>query len=232
MLLALLLGMPLAGLQMTDVKVGKGAIAEDGDVLTVLYHGTLADGKVFDTTQNRAPFGFRLGARQVIPGWDQGMKGMRVGGKRKLVIPPELAYGNANSGEIPPNSTLTFEVELLRVDKKGAKPQIQVRTTRQGEGKPVQKGDVLKLHYRGTFVNGHKFDASYDRKEPFEITVGKTRLIQGFVKGIEGIQQGEKRRVVIPYELAYGENGRPPVIPRMMALVFEIEAVSVKRIGV
>lgn len=231
-MLALLLGVPLLDLQMTDLKIGKGPIAADGDVLTVLYRGTLADGKEFESTTGRAPYAFRLGAKQVIPGWDAGFKGMRVGGKRKLVVPPNMAYGNTVQGEIPPNSTLTFEVELLRVDKKGSKPKIEVRTTRQGSGAPAKKGDVITLHYRGTFVNGHKFQSSYDTNSPFEVTVGKTRLIQGFTKGIEGIRQGEKRRIVIPYELAYGENGRSPVIPRMMALVFEVEAVSVKRIGV
>lgn len=99
-----------------DVVVGTGATAASGDTLTVDYVGTLLDGRKFDSSIDAGqPFTFRLGAGQVIAGWDQGLVGMRVGGKRRLTVPPSLAYGNRQRGSIPPNSTLRFEVDLLAI---------------------------------------------------------------------------------------------------------------------
>ncbi len=107
-------------LQITDEVVGTGATAAAGDSVTVNYVGSLTNGTVFDASANHGTSGFTftLGAGQVIPGWDQGIVGMKVGGKRKLVIPPALAYGNQAIGNIiPANSTLVFEVELVKVQK-------------------------------------------------------------------------------------------------------------------
>ena len=103
-----------SGLKMTELKVGEGAVAENGSNVSVQYTGWLTDGTQFDSSVGRGPFTFRIGAGQVIPGWDEGVKGMRVGGKRKLTIPPDLGYGASGAGGvIPPNATLVFEVELL-----------------------------------------------------------------------------------------------------------------------
>lgn len=109
-----------SSLQMTDEVVGAGAVAAAGDTVTVNYVGTLSDGTVFDASANHGNQGFTfvLGAGHVIKGWDEGVAGMKEGGKRKLVIPPSLAYGAAGIGSIiPPNATLTFEVELVKVQK-------------------------------------------------------------------------------------------------------------------
>jgi FKBP-type peptidyl-prolyl cis-trans isomerase len=102
-------------LETTDLVVGTGATAVNGDVLTVHYTGSFLDGRVFDSSYPRnQPYQFRLGAGQVIAGWDQGIPGMKVGGKRKLVIPASLAYGTqGNPPTIPPNTPIQFEVELL-----------------------------------------------------------------------------------------------------------------------
>jgi FKBP-type peptidyl-prolyl cis-trans isomerase len=107
-----------ASLKIEDQKVGTGAEATAGKLVTVHYTGWLTDGKKFDSSLDRGtPFKFKLSAGQVIPGWDQGVAGMKVGGKRKLTIPPEMGYGAAGAGGvIPPNSTLVFEVELLNVE--------------------------------------------------------------------------------------------------------------------
>jgi FKBP-type peptidyl-prolyl cis-trans isomerase FkpA len=103
-------------LTVEDLAVGTGATAVTGDTLTVNYVGTLLDGTKFDSSYDRnQPFSFRLGAGQVIAGWDQGLPGMRVGGKRRLTIPPSLGYGNRQVGPIPPNSTLRFEIELVSI---------------------------------------------------------------------------------------------------------------------
>ena len=99
-----------------DLVVGTGEEAVAGRLVDVHYTGWLLDGKAFDSSRDRGPFVFSLGAGRVIKGWDQGVAGMKVGGKRKLTVPPELAYGMRGfPGVIPPMATLTFEVELLAV---------------------------------------------------------------------------------------------------------------------
>ena len=105
-----------SGLQYRDLVVGKGPQPKDGDTVVVNYTGTFTNGKVFDTSVGKQPFEFKLGRGNVIKGWDEGVATMHVGGKRKLVIPPDLAYGPGGlPGAIPPNSTLTFVVELLNI---------------------------------------------------------------------------------------------------------------------
>jgi peptidylprolyl isomerase len=109
------------GLKYTDVKVGDGAEAQKGLLIEVQYTGWLykngAKGAQFDSSRDRGkPFAFKLGAGQVIPGWEEGVVGMKIGGQRTLIIPPELAYGAKGAGGvIPPNATLLFEVELVSV---------------------------------------------------------------------------------------------------------------------
>jgi len=107
----------MAELEITDIEVGDGAEAAAGHQVDVHYTGWLTDGTKFDSSLDRGqPFSFQLGGGQVIRGWDQGVVGMKVGGKRKLVIPPELGYGARGAGGvIPPNATLVFEVQLLAV---------------------------------------------------------------------------------------------------------------------
>lgn len=106
----------MADLQIEDIRIGKGASPSKGQTVIVHYTGWLTSGKKFDSSVDRGePFEFQIGVGQVIRGWDQGVMTMRIGGKRRLTIPPDLAYGSRDVGNglIPPNSTLIFEVELL-----------------------------------------------------------------------------------------------------------------------
>lgn len=123
-------------LLMQEVVAGTGDEAKDGDVVKVNYRGTFLDGKEFDSSYSRnKPFEFTLGAKQVIEGWDIGVRGMKVGGKRTLLIPPKMAYGEKGAGGvIPPNTPLKFEVELLEIvksDKKDSKKETKKETKKE-----------------------------------------------------------------------------------------------------
>ena len=105
-----------SGLQYREDAVGEGREAKAGDTVSVHYTGTLQDGSKFDSSRDRGqPLQFPLGAGHVIKGWDEGVAGMKIGGRRTLVIPPELGYGARSVGPIPPNSTLVFDVELMDI---------------------------------------------------------------------------------------------------------------------
>ena len=107
------------GLVIEDLKIGDGQEVEKFNIVTVNYTGLLENGTKFDSSLNpgRTPFRFTVGAGQVIKGWDEGLMGMKIGGKRKLTIPPELGYGSRDNGPIPANSTLIFEIDLLTIER-------------------------------------------------------------------------------------------------------------------
>jgi len=107
-----------AGLTIEEIEIGNGPEVKCGNIVTAHYTGRLEDGTQFDSSFDRGtPFQFRICQGQVIPGWDQGLLGMKVGEKRKLTVPPELAYGENEIGPIPPNSTLIFDIELVNVEE-------------------------------------------------------------------------------------------------------------------
>ena len=181
-------------------------------------------GLQFDASWDRgSPFPFELGAGRVIQGWDQGIVGMSVGGRRSLTIPPELAYGEngSGSGSIGPNETLVFVVDLIAsVPANLEKPteeltsesttELETNDISQGSGAIVQPGNAVYIHYVGVSAStGEEFDSSWDRgrSEFIGYISGTGNVIQGLDEGLLGMQVGGRRTVVIPPSLAYGENG-------------------------
>jgi peptidylprolyl isomerase len=208
-------------LEIKDTVEGKGPASQVGDILTVDYTGTLTDGTKFDSSIGKKPFQFIIGSGMVIKGWDQGMLGMKAGGKRQLTIPAHLGYGAEGAGEIPANATLKFDVTLLQIDR------IKSEILTEGKGALKAKaGDTCDLHVDLTDTAGKKIWSTHDGEgKIFQIVVGRTGLIKGFTAGVLGMKQGEIRKITVPAEFGYGEKGKPPVEPNT-TLVFKIEMVK------
>jgi peptidylprolyl isomerase len=148
-----------SGLKYEDLKEGTGPEARPGDKVEVQYTGWLTNGTKFDSSLDRQqPFTFQLGAGQVIKGWDQGVAGMKVGGKRKLTIPPDLAYGSRARDRIPANSTLVFEVELLKVNGQDGKATESVAAADGNKDKPDSKDKSKKEGKVVTTPTGLKYE--------------------------------------------------------------------------
>lgn len=205
-----------------DVKVGTGQAAQALDFVVVDYTGTLTNGKKFDSSIGRAPFRFQLGVSQVIKGWDEGVAGMKVGGKRSLRVPPEMAYGGRTMDGIPPNSTLLFDVTVKAIER------ATYKVTQKGTGPAAVVGSNVKIHYKGMLKDGKQFDSSYTSGQPFSVQLGAQQVVPGFEQGILGMRKGEKRTVTIPPSLGYGDRGAGGVIPPKATLIFELEAIEIK----
>lgn len=239
------------GLQVIDLQEGVGQAAKTGDTVEVFYTGWLPTGKKFDSNKDSGhPLPVCLGSKQVIEGWEQGLIGMKKGGKRKLLIPPELGYGSRGSGTaIPPNAELIFEVELVRILEPGSTPpavagkddakkdkqetkkpsKLKIEDLKEGAGPAAKANDTVTVHYTGWLTDGTKFDSSLDGNEPFRVKLGAGRVIKGWDKGLVGMKVGGKRKLHIPPEMAYGPAGRPPVIPPAAELIFEIEMLKIEK---
>ena len=233
-----------SGLKYYDFVVGEGAAPETGQIVTVHYTGWLEDGTKFDSSLDRAqPFTFKIGMGQVITGWDEGVATMQVSGKRQLVIPPDLGYGEQGAGtSIPANATLIFEVELISIqegspDNPATVEEEDYVTTESGlkytdfvvgEGASPETGQSVTVHYTGWLEDGTKFDSSLDRGEPFTFQIGMGQVIAGWDEGVSTMKVGGKRQLVIPPDLGYGEQGAGNVIPANATLIFEVELLEVR----
>ncbi len=236
-----------SGLKYKITKKGTGVQPINGDQVSVHYVGTLPDSAKtkFDSSRDRGqPFSFALGAGQVIKGWDEGIALLHVGDIAVLTIPPSLGYGEHAMGKIPANSTLVFEVELMDV-KPAPKPWdvkgLKVDSTASGLKYIVVKknpdntvkaeaGKKVSVHYSGFLGDGtwKLFDSSVQRGQPIEFSLGQGQVITGWEEGIALMHVGDKMRLIIPYKLAYGEGGRPPIIPAKATLIFDVELMGVQ----
>ncbi len=243
---------PPQELVVEDLVVGDGPEAENGDNVAMHYVGKAwSTGEQFDASWDRGQtFDFDLGEGGVIAGWDQGIVGMKVGGRRMLTIPPDLAYGDAGAGDaIGPGETLVFVVDLVEVrrtfsvDTPEARPEFDVASDQEPpaelvtedllEGDPehtAQPGDIVSMHYVGkAWSTGEEFDASWERGQPLEFEIGGGRLIPGWEEGIVGMQLGGRRMLTIPPDLAYGDAGAGDVIGPGETLVFVVDLVAIRR---
>ena len=225
-------------LEVTDIAEGDGTEVTNGSVAVVDYVGaSFSNGTVFDASYGRSPFPVTVGAGRVIKGWDEGLVGMKVGGKRQLVIPADLGYGDTGSPpDIAPGETLIFIIELRAVVSRPENPEptgdvteLTTETLVEGSGDAVvESGSQATVHYIGVHATtGEPFDASWDRGEPFTVAVGSGSVIAGWDQGLVGMKLGERRLLTIPSDLAYGPEGRPPLIAADEDLVFVVDLVGI-----
>lgn len=222
------------GLEVWDAKEGKGEAVKAGARLKVHYTGWLTDGTIFDSSVVRKE-PIKFGLDGLIKGWQQGLPGMKVGGVRRLRIPPQLAYGDQQKGKIPANSTLIFEVELLEMENKPMLPDLMAKEwkkqangleiwdVKEGEGAAVKAGGKVTVHYTGWLTNGKEFDSSVGGRP---ISFGLDQVIKGWQEGIPGMKPGGIRRLKIPAELGYGKRGAGADIPPDSVLVFEVQLIN------
>ena len=247
-----------SGLQYFDETVGEGRDAKVGDLISINFKGWIVKDSTnlfTDWTKDstRLPYmigdsykqeqivKFVLGENAFIRGTDEGIVGMKPNGKRMIVIPSELAYGEKGVGPVPPNSDLKVLIELLEVKDHIVTElwdvdQTKLNTTEsglmyfivdQGEGDFATDGNVVTVHYSGFLKDGTKFDSSVERDEPFTFVIGNKQVIAGWDEGIRLLKKGGKARFVIPPSLGYGDITAGK-IPPSSTLIFDIELLDVK----
>ena len=234
-----------SGLKYRILRKSDGDMPTAKDKVKVHYKGWLDSGNEFDSSYGTkgAPIEFPLNG--VIAGWTEGMQLVGKGGMIELEIPYQLGYGVQGSPPtIPGKSTLHFIVELLDV-KRGPKPiepgevdkdapekftttssGLKYRIRRKSDGKKPTANNVVTVHYKGWFDSGDQFDSSYDRGEATSFPLN--RVVKGWTEGMQLIGTGGMIELEVPYQLGYGEGGRPPVIPAKATLHFLVELLEVK----
>lgn len=232
-----------SGLKIKLTRAGKGKPVEKGDKVKAHYVGTLVDDRLFDSSRERdQPFEFVVGMKQVIPAWDEAFVLLKTGDRVILTVPPDLGYGDTPMPKIPAGSWLIFDIEVLEVIRDFAPEQfstkgkeivtaasgLQYCILEKGPGAPAEKGKTVEVHYTGFFENGDIFDSSVLRGQPISFRLGAGMVIPGWDEGLTYLNAGGKALLTIPYELAYGESGRPPLIPPKAKLIFNVELLSVK----
>ncbi len=231
-----------SGLQYFDLVEGEGEMPVTGQDVVVNYAAWLQEGGEYIASSDTQgePLTFTLGSDMgVFPGWDEGVSTMLPGGKRYLVIPPELALGETGGGRIPPNATLIMEVELVEVkplllpteidegDFTETESGLRYYDIVEGDGAEATAGSTVTVNYTGWLTDNVKFDSSLDSGVPFPFTLGTGAVIPGWDEGVEGMKIGGIRQLVIPAELGYGETGSG-AIPPGATLVFEVELLDVQ----
>jgi len=231
------------GLKSYDLTVGTGAAPVKGSKVTVHYTGWLTDEPAtqFDSSVARQrPFDFRLETGSVIEGWHKGVTGMKVGGHRQLIIPPEMAYGEQAKGKIPANSTLVFEIQLLDVGDVRVPPDalpttdswtdgtdgLQFTDLEAGTGSAVVSGSVVEIEVTMWLEDGEFVMSTYSGERPIPFNQGGGRVLPGWDQGTLGMKTGGKRLVRIPANLAFGDKGRGKIKPNATVLA-QIDLVKV-----
>ncbi len=248
-----------SGLKYLDDSLGTGREARNNDLITLHFKGWIIEDTsnlfgdwsadqlnssniIGDSKIKNQPVKFILGTSSFIKGSDAGIVGMKVGGRRTIIIPSKLAYGETGIGPIPPNSDLKLVAELIEVKDKievnmwdvdplmfdSTESGLKYAIVKGGKGEPVEIGNLVTLHYSGYLEDSTRFDSSVERDEPFSFIIGMGQVIPGWDEGIQLMKKGGKARLVIPPDLAYGELDLEK-IPANSTLIFDMEILDVQK---
>lgn len=197
------------------------------DFIRYHYNGTLLTGEVFDSSYSRnATYDTYLGQGDLIKGIDEGLLGTCVDERRVIIVPPFLGYGENGSAIVPPQATLVYEVQMLDMFNSKDDLMVTVKEVPESCDRRTKTGDYVRYHYNGSFQDGTPFDSSYQRNSTYNTYIGMGYVIRGMDRALQGLCIGEKRRVVIPPHLAYGEKGVGDLIPSWAVLVFDIHVID------
>jgi peptidylprolyl isomerase len=231
------------GLQYYDILTGDGLEILDNYSVTAQY--TLwvkneSDYAYVGMSESDAPITFTVGGGEVFPGWDEGMLGMKVGGKRLMVLTPELGLGEQAYSDIPANSTLVLEVTVVEasepltatvVDEKDyitTASGLKYYDLVEGTGEAAAAGQTMVVNYTGWLEDGTQFDSSIDSGQTFSFVLGAGNVIAGWDEGIAGMKVGGKRQLVVPAELGYKDQANG-IIPANSVLIFEVELLEIQK---
>jgi FKBP-type peptidyl-prolyl cis-trans isomerase len=235
-----------SGLEVIEIVEGEGRTPSDGDIVSIHYTGWYVGGEEFDNTEKLGkPRKFRIGRKQLLPGLAEGVASMRVGGKRILILPPHLAYGEeGRPGVVPPHTWVKFEVELVDIEIGPPDPLpwndagmeiivtdsgLQIVDFVVGEGELPVLGDYVVVHYSGFLADGTLFDTTYLRGRPVEFELDAERLIHGWLEGLLSMRAGGARKLIIPPFLGYGEKGFGERVPPNATLIYDIELLEISK---
>lgn len=232
-----------SGLQYIIVDEGDGPMPQAGEVVKVHYTGYLANGTEFDSSYTHdEPVAFPLGTGSMIPGWDEGVSLLHLGGSAKLIINPELAFGEQGvPGIIPPNATLYFEIELVEIlagspetpaevaeaDYTVLDSGVKYADIETGDGDAIEDGQIATLHYTAWFGDGSKFDSSLDVDRPLTVKLGAGQFVPGADEAIVSMKTGGTRQVLIPTELAFGSMNNGAELPPGDYFIMELQLVDI-----
>ena len=207
---------PDAEIVTEDLVVGVGPEAAEGYFVQFRYAGKLENGTDIGTDSLEVA----LGDGSLIEGLDRGLRGMREGGRRRITVPPSLAFGRRGTEDIPPNSTLVFDVTMKRV---GASNGIYIQELQAGTGDEAARSNLATVAYVGSLMDGTVFDQG-----SFSFTIDGGGVIEGFNRGVKGMKTGGKRLIIIPPSLGYGSR-QTGSIPPFSTLVFEVTLTRVAK---
>ncbi|KHN80037.1 Peptidyl-prolyl cis-trans isomerase FKBP9 [Toxocara canis] len=208
--------------------------SQEGDIIDQFYKLTDENGKEIGSNFGKKPYVFTLGKGQVIKGMDRAMMGMCIGEKRKVVIPPALGFGSLGRqrDSIEGGQTLYYTVQLIDIFRPVPGPKwteddgLQIEVTHkidEDKCRLSEVGDTIHQHYTLYLEDGTFVDSSFSRNSPFIFKLGAGQVIKGMDRAMTKMCEGERRKVVIPSDLAYGDMGRAPNIPGKATLYFDIE---------
>lgn len=230
-----------SGVQYIILEEGEGDSLEDGQVMLIEMIGWLDDGTEFaNSALQGGPIPFLVGQSTGLPGLDESIALLTAGTHGRMIIPPELAFGESGGQGIPPNTTLIFDLTVVDImDGPADAPQdvdegdyaetengVKYFDFELGDGTEVEEGQQVSVHYTGWLEDGTMFDSSLINGQPLTLALGAGQVIAGWEEGLVGMKVGGQRQLVIPPELAYGADGAGGVIPPNAILIFEIEVVE------